>query len=181
MSSKKVEFIADRLKAKDEPDATQRALKHFDSARKKLEKLQAVRKQMKAQLVELEIQRDTALELVEELTGELESEKHELHDSRIVAEAQANQIAILRAECDRLSKTIRRRPARVDAEDEGPALTVLAMEKAAAQAEFIKAPHDLPEADTAGNGEIEAGTAEPEPSHRWIDRLRGLPRANRDT
>lgn len=132
MSSKKIEFLADRRAKPQRPTAALRALRHLDAARAKLETLQAARKQLKLVLVQRTDERDAALALAKDLRLRYDERGHELEEATRLVDAQAEKIAQLRAEYTALQDRVRPRQRR-QSDDDGPALTVLALEKVAAR------------------------------------------------
>jgi len=156
MSTKKIEVLAERRAAPQGPEKSLRALRHLDAARAKLEILQTTRRQLKIDLEKSTGERDAALANFEELKLQHDKQLHEFHDAQALLDAQAEQITQLRAECTRLQDNVRRhRPQQRD--EDGPALTVLALEKVAKQ---------IPDTGTAVTS-----VEQPVTSTRLIDRI----------
>ena len=156
MSTKKIEILAERRATLQGPEKSLRALRHLDAARAKLEILQTTRRQLKIDLEKSTGEREAALVDFEKLKLQYDEQSHEFHDAQALLDAQAEQITQLRAECTRLQENVRRhRPQQRD--EDGPALTVLALEKVAAQISNIGAA--VPSAE------------QPATSTRLIDRI----------
>lgn len=132
MSTKRIEFLADHRAGRQDLSPSLRALRHLDAARAKLESLQATRRQLKLDIERCVGERDAALAQVDELTREYDSQSSELRDLKKLLSAQATWITQLRADCLRLREKVLRRQPRPRNED-GPALTMLVLEKVAAQ------------------------------------------------
>ena len=151
MSTKKIEFLADRRASLQDSSPSLRALRHLDAARGKLEKLQATRRQLKLEIEKYSAERDAALAQVESLKLLHNTQSNELHDLSKLSLAQAKKITQLREDCLRLQDSIRQRPPRRRDED-GPALTVLAMEKVATESRIAAATKSPAEPATAATG-----------------------------
>ncbi|MDH3977508.1 MAG: hypothetical protein OEU86_03250 [Gammaproteobacteria bacterium] len=130
MSSKKIEFLKDRLSEEQKSANPRGALKHLDAARARLEELQVWRRQMKIDFSRCEEERDNALQSVAELEALTNEQEEEIEDLQQFISEQKKLINRLRADHDALKERTRlTRKRRVSDEEEGPALTVLAMEK----------------------------------------------------
>ena len=70
MSKNKIEVLAERRTARKKSDQSLRVLRHLDAARAKLEALQTIRRQMKADLQLLAAEKQAAIEDAEKLTAE---------------------------------------------------------------------------------------------------------------
>ena len=123
MSSKKIEFLADRRAALRGSENTLRVLRHLDAARIKLDKLQTTRRQLKLALEKSNGERVAALTKVAEITLLHNQQSQELRAAQILLDTQADQIEQFR------SSIRRQRPRQAD--EDRPALTVLALEKVA--------------------------------------------------
>ena len=100
--SAKVEVLTDRIgKARKTPDPL-RAVRHFDAARKKLEKLQVFRRELKAELARSVIERDAALSEIDRLRNERDALRVDLDKAEETLNAQEAVIAEFRDDRNRL-------------------------------------------------------------------------------
>jgi hypothetical protein len=151
MSTKRIEILAERRASLQDPKKSLRVLRHLDAARVKLEILQVTRRQLKIDLKKSAGERDAALADIEELKLQYDKQSHEFHDVQALLEAQAEQITQLRVECTKLQDSVGRRQRPRQRDEDGPALTVLALEKVAAQISATNAaitPAEQPSAST---------------------------------
>ncbi|MDH3511046.1 MAG: hypothetical protein OER85_09380 [Gammaproteobacteria bacterium] len=100
--SAKVEVLTDRIGKVGRVPTPLRAVRHVDAARKKLEKLQAWRQELKAELTQCIGERDAAVREVERLKSERDARLAELGRATERLDAQEALIAEFRDERARL-------------------------------------------------------------------------------
>ncbi len=127
--SAKVEVLTDRvgnlLKA---PDPF-RAVRHFDAARKKLEKLQVWRRELKEELTKCIGERDAAVSEIDRLQNEWDARLADLDRAAELLNAQEAVIAELRDERTRLLEKYESVASMGPVAIAEPALTVRVLEK----------------------------------------------------
>jgi hypothetical protein len=127
--SVKVEVLTDRIGKVGRVPTPLRAVRHVDAARKKLEKLQAWRRELKAELTQCIGERDAAVREIERLKSERDAGLAELGRAAERLDAQEAVIAEFRDERARLLEKYE--PAVTIGADAiaEPALTVRVLEK----------------------------------------------------
>jgi chromosome segregation ATPase len=127
--SAKIEVLTDRIgKSRSVPDPL-RAVRHFDAARIKLEKLAAWRQELKQELAQCTHERDSAWSEIDHLKTERNAQLAELERISVLLDAQEAVIAEL---CDDRARLIDNYETEVDfapGSQEEPALTVRVLEK----------------------------------------------------
>ena len=122
MTSKKIEYLADRRPPRKGSDTTLRVLRHLDAARTKLDLLMAIRRELKAELRQAQEQHDDATNRIQDLESQVEQQQDELLALHNLLKEQAEELNRLRPGTPRFG---------FDGHaDDSPALTVLAVEKA---------------------------------------------------
>lgn len=127
--SAKAEVLTDRIGQAGRVPAPLRAVRHVDAARKKLEKLQVWRRELKAELTQCISERDAAVREVERLKSERDARLAELGRATELLDTQESVIAELRDQRARLLGKYE--PAATIGSDAiaEPALTVRVLEK----------------------------------------------------
>lgn len=132
MSNNKIEILAERRSARKNSDKTLRVLRHLDAARAKLDALQIIRRQLKAELRQADDEKQQALSHAEDLELKNRQYENELEALQILLEEQAELLS--RYGLDRQHQW-------TDSDDQdGPALTLLAVEKATTTTALAKTP-----------------------------------------
>jgi hypothetical protein len=151
----KVEVLTDRIgKRRKTPDPV-RAVRHFDAARTKLDKLQVWRRELKIQLTQCIEERDAARAEVDQLRADSESRVVQFNQLMDRLGAQEGVIAELCDERDQLRA--RNTPT---ATSEPPALTVRVLEKVATHVIPVK-----PDIAQSAPSSVQR------PASNWVKRL----------
>jgi hypothetical protein len=127
--SAKIEVLTDRIgKPRKVPDRL-RAIRHFDVARKKLEKLQVWRRELKEELTQCIGERDAAVFEIDRLRSERDARRADLDRAAELLNAQEAVIAELHDERTRLLEKYEPVATMGPVAIAAPALTVRVLEK----------------------------------------------------
>lgn len=140
MSNNKIEVLAERRSARKNSDKTLRVLRHLDAARAKLEALQTIRRQMKEDLQQALEDKQAALARADELERNCRQQENEIETMQILLDEQADLLARHGLGNRRMQPS----------EDDGPALTVLAVEKAGTRTHQPAGDEPAPPVPTVG-------------------------------